>query len=252
MSARSHTANSWARVNHDLQFRSIIEKVEALSEETRKTKQMEAETHQMVQYLQARLHALAAAVAELPGVFQSSVAEIIAEQERLHADLQLCRQQMREHKAEVTAMLIDVRQACGTAVAADHTRASERVAALEAQVEAAVATQQRLHLEAVEWNKTRRRLVGRRLWPQPPDLQSDARPVAHALALPCLGSAGARGGARRRRARAAGVGAAAARRRRELAHRARGAAALAGRRRGGAGARVDAPAQSGATALICA
>ena len=127
MSARSHTANSWARVNHDLQFRSIIEKVEALSEETRKTKQMEAETHQMVQYLQARLHALAAAVAELPGVFQSSVAEIIAEQERLHADLQLCRQQMREHKAEVTAMLIDVRQACGTAVAADHTRASERV-----------------------------------------------------------------------------------------------------------------------------
>lgn len=158
MSARSHTANSWARVNHDLQFRSIIEKVEALSEETRKTKQMEAETHQMVQYLQARLHALAAAVAELPGVFQSSVAEIIAEQERLHADLQLCRQQMREHKAEVTAMLIDVRQACGTAVAADHTRASERVAALEAQVEAAVATQQRLHLEAVEWNKTRRRL----------------------------------------------------------------------------------------------
>ena len=89
-SARTtHTASSWARVNHDLQFRSVVEKVEALAEETRQTSRMEAESHQMVQYLQARLHALAAAVAELPGVIQGSVREVMTEQERLHADLQL-------------------------------------------------------------------------------------------------------------------------------------------------------------------
>ena len=132
-----------ARVNQELQFRSVADEV---------------------QHLQARLCALAAAVAELPAVFQSSMGEVAAEQERLHADLLQWRQQMREHnaemrehKVEVAAMLVDVRRACGADVEAERTRTDERMAALEAQLEAAVAGQQRLRREAVESEQQRRR-----------------------------------------------------------------------------------------------
>ena len=118
-SATTHTASSWARVNMDMQFRSIIEKVESLDEETRRNRTLEGESHQMILYLRARLHALAAAVADLPKVFQGSVREVVAEQERLHADLVATRQQMREHKAEVTAMLVEARKA---SVAASSTK----------------------------------------------------------------------------------------------------------------------------------
>lgn len=132
-----------AWVNQELQFRSVADEV---------------------QHLQARLCALAAAVAELPAVFQSSMGEVAAEQERLHADLLQWRQQMREHnaemrehKVEVAAMLVDVRRACGADVEAERARTGERVAALEAQLEAAVAGQQRLRREAVESEQQRRR-----------------------------------------------------------------------------------------------
>ena len=65
--------------------------------------------------------------------------------------------EMREHKVEVAAMLVDVRRACGADVEAERTRTDERMAALEAQLEAAVAGQQRLRREAVESEQQRRR-----------------------------------------------------------------------------------------------
>lgn len=156
--SQSHTATSWARVNHDLQFRSVVAKVEALAEETRRTQSQEAESRQAISYLQARLHALAAAVGELPAVFQGSVREVVAEQERLRADLVLCRQQMREHRTEVTSILEEARRASHAAAEAEHAALRERLGAVESMLEAAVAQQQKLHAEAVEWDQQRRRL----------------------------------------------------------------------------------------------
>jgi len=156
--SQSHTAASWARVNHDLQFRSVVAKVESLAEETRRTQTQEAESRQAIGYLQARLHALAAAVGELPAVFQGSVREVVAEQERLRADLVLCRQQMREHRTEVTSILEEARRASHAAVEAEHAAVRERLGAVESLLEAAVTQQQKLHAEAIEWDQQRRRL----------------------------------------------------------------------------------------------
>lgn len=193
--AQTHTATSWARVNHEMQFRSIIQKVEALHEETRRNRAFEAESHQMVQYLQARLHALAAAVADLPQVFEGGVREVVAEQERLQSDLVLCRQQMREHKAEVTAMLVEARKAQLAAATSEHAALSARVAAVEDELAAAVALQQRLAQEAVEWDQLRRRLEHEeaRTADQPVEIARLGSGTAHQhhgllagrLALPC-------------------------------------------------------------------
>lgn len=162
--ARTHTSTSWARVNHDQLFRSVVDKVQDLAEEANQSRRVSAESAATLQCLQARLCALAAAVAELPEVFQSSVGEVVAGQERLHADLLQCRQQMheqkaemREHKAEMAAMLAEVRRGTRADVEAERARTNGRVATLESELEAAVGAQQQLRREAVKWEQQRRR-----------------------------------------------------------------------------------------------
>ena len=151
-----HTLASWARVNHESHLKKLALTVEALTEHADRTSADLTDTHEMVAYLQSRLHALSSAVAELPFVFQESVSDLVESHEQMRAELQAVRNQQREERAASREACAELRGLIEQSANARHAGVVARLEALESARAASDGKEQAAHTAAAIESQHRR------------------------------------------------------------------------------------------------